>query len=107
MAVYFLEAKAQPGDVDYSDRPQTINLGLRSWELKPRPEYEGRRVIEVDDEPTFTMLKQNYPSLKAATDLIEAREWSNLKVAVAKALEPIEARLSALEAKGRRKKGPD
>jgi len=107
MAVYLLEAKVQPGEVGYTDKPKTINLGTRSWTLKPRPEYGGRRVIEVDDERTFTMLKQNNSSLKVATDLIEEREWSNLNVAVAKALEPIEARLSALEAKGRRKKGPD
>ena len=107
MAVYFLEAKIQPGDVDYSDRPQAINLGTRSWILEPRPEYGGRRVIEIDDERTFTMLKQNHPSLMVATDLVEKHEWRNLNVAVAKALEPIEARLAALEAKVKRKKEPD
>ena len=107
MAIYFLEAKVQPGDADYSDRPQIINLGTRSWTLKPRPEYGGRRVIEVDDERTFTLLKQNNSSLKVATDLIEESEWANLNTAVAKALKPIEARLAALEANGKRKKEPD
>lgn len=107
MAIYFLEAKAQPGDADYSDRAQTINLGTRSWTLKPRPEYGGRRIIEIDDERTFTILKQNNSWLKAATDLIEDNEWVNLNVAVAVALKPIEARLAALEANGKRKKEPD
>lgn len=107
MATYYLEDKIQPGEPGYTSRPSTINLGYQSWTLEPRSEYGGRRVFEVDDEKTFNRLKQNYPSLQAATDLIASNETAAVDAAVARAIEPITKRIEALENKTKRKRAPD
>ena len=108
MATYFLEAKTQPGEPGYTDKPKTINLGHRSWTLQPRNEYHGRRVFEVDDESTFNQLLRNYPSLTVARDLATEHESAVVERAVARVVGPIIARLEALENKNnKRKRAPD
>jgi len=99
--VYFVEYNLQPSDAGYcpSDRP--LNVKGKNRENRtflPKPEYDNRRVetFHTQDEASYMIGRFNF--LIWCEDLIAANEKALIEGEIARVVQPLIARIEALEA---------
>lgn len=101
MAKTLVEYVTKPGVPGYSDRPMHYPISGRApLTFVPRPEYDHRRVEEFDTEAqakAFVDAHVQTGAFAIAHDLYDAHERRRLQAIIRAEVEPLEARIRALE----------